>query len=784
MNELEFAEDDPTPMDIFDSIADDALAPTVYPVTALIRDLDAGLRSVLASRDLVRLVAELTESAAVAVEVRTGAQRGRLEMTVELHGTAADELTADDLRTALGAAVDLGEPRTLATSGWLPGEIGSAYELRRIGVAPMFRRSNADAERPEWMAFADPGDGPAFALVNPTFSDAERLLETMAASGSRACIRTVLAPANDLEARLVMDELAAALRPGDIAGYAGTPVRARTVVAGRQEVSAALRAHLRLRSSELRVDRVTRQEISGLWTDPVAAARGWPVAESHAIALLRVPTAGSLGALGIVTRRPVARVRPLDPMPAAPVEPIRLGWARDAYGDRVDVAVEPADLCRHLYIEGASGAGKTSMIRQLVYSLIRANHTVIYLDPHGDGAEAAAAYAHGVDGARARFIRHGDLEHPIGLNPLADPDEGNRDQSISAFLELLQDIVDPGHSGMLGERGKRSISLVAKGAHVVFGSRASLNVVVAILLDRANVRLLASAVRATDPDLATRLRAELAGLGDREYTELISWLVSRLQPFLRTGALRAILGAGIDAVDVREQARAGTSIIVDLASMNLGEEVAAILGALWILKIKAALADRARTRKLFVVVDEAWLYRFGALPDLLAEARKTGTGVIIATQSVDNLAPRLARAVEANVASHVSLRTGARGAAIASDRLGGWTPTELMRLPDLTAATSLSRDGVPTTAFTLRIDHYEELATAGLSRESISSAADAMAEQTRRLLWEPHADARALSDTEILDVVRARSEEGAPPEPGQVPRAAADWWKPAAARDN
>lgn len=101
-----------------------------------------------------------------------------------------------------------------------------------------------------------------------------------------------------------------------------------------------------------------------------------------------------------------------------------------------------------------------------------------------------------------------------------------------------------------------------------------------------------------------------------------------------------------------------------------------MLGALWLLKIRAAMGRRRTPgRPVVLLVDEAHLYTFGALPGLLAEARKFGIGVVVATQASDNLAPQLSRALEANCGSSISLRVGVNAADAASARLGGLRPS-------------------------------------------------------------------------------------------------------------
>ena len=355
-----------------------------------------------------------------------------------------------------------------------------------------------------------------------------------------------------------------------------------------------------------------------------------------------------------------------------------------------------------------------------------------------------------------RYVDHGDLQHPVGLNLLAEPDPELWEQNVDGMLESMARIIDPGTQGMFGDRAKRTFWLVARAARHVYAERLSVVVVQALLLSQGHLRALAAAIEPVAPDLAHRVRAELVDLPDREWNELVSWYQSRFHMWQRTRALRETTGTGVDAVDMVDVLDGDVDLVVDLSSTELGGSVAGFLGGLYLTKLRSAMARRAnRDIPVLVVFDEAHLFADEAPDRLLAEGRKYGLALAIATQSADNLTPRLARAIEANVGSFVSLRTGINLAGSASRRLGGWPAGELTRLPDLTAAASLSSRGIPTDPFTLNVDYYERAALSGWSHERTAQSADLVAHATVEALWRPHADVQVPSDAEIVAALRA-----------------------------
>ena len=64
--------------------------------------------------------------------------------------------------------------------------------------------------------------------------------------------------------------------------------------------------------------------------------------------------------------------------------PARIGTSLNPYREGTPVAIVPDARRKHLCVCGATGAGKSHLIRSLVAADIRAGHGVTVVDPHGD----------------------------------------------------------------------------------------------------------------------------------------------------------------------------------------------------------------------------------------------------------------------------------------------------------------------------------------------------------------------------------------------------------------
>lgn len=740
-----------------------------YRVAALLRGNEPGLRSSSDTRRVVRLARHLQAGSGIRVVLYSAASSRQVEAWLDVFGPDASSVTHGDLATACRLSLSLAEGGP-ANEPQCVG-VTHAHELTRIRTAPIFGASAEErAFAPEWMAMAKNADRCASAQPKPSMDHGEELVRALSRADQDTWVVATLTAPSTLDQDLLLDELDVAHGRPFRAERAGAIVCARTIVASTGPVSPAVLAGLVSRSPDLEASLLSPREAVSMLTEPSVALRGYAVTEDHAAALIRVPTASDGGGLGIASRLPDPKPRPLDPPLPEATTPVRLGTAVDYADDPLDVVLDSQDLRRHMFVEGKTGTGKSAVLKSIAISWLETGLPLVVLDPHGDVASAVAARAADRRGRVTHYIRHGDVEHPIGLNLLAEPDEELWEQNVDSLLTSMARILDPTMQGMFGDRAKRTFWLVARAARHVYGARLTIHVIQTLLLSQSHLRSLAEAIDRVAADLARRIRAELVDLPDKEWSELVSWYQSRFQMWQRTRALRETTGTGLDAIDMTAVLDGNANLVVDLASMQLGDSVAGIIGGLYLTKIRAAMGRRAdRDVPVLVAFDEAHLFADEAPDRLLAEGRKYGLALVIASQSADNLTPRLARAVEANVGSFVSLRTGINLAGSASNRLGGWPTNELTRLPDLTAAASLCSQGVPTDPFTLTVDYYARAEASDWTPRRTADAADRLAHETVKALWQPHAKAAVPTDTEVLAAlrkpIRAMARRGSPESP-------------------
>lgn len=730
---------------------------TTVVVSALIRDTDPDARAAAAERRLLRTIAEWTPGAGIDILMRSSARGARVTVTIAPLGPVAPSWTKDvSLALAEIAAVTrrqagrrrLAEPARLAElvrdparATRLADETASPRDTIRLGASDVV-----------WPL--------------PVRSVPTDLLDALRATPG-GFVRMLLAAPDPLEREMLQQEMLATwdrqTHP-DFDTYLGSPVLMRTFVGSTTSAAgdAGLRSIVRGWGTGLVLRQATPAERVAFPEIDAEATRGFVRPQWWALALLRLPAAGTQPVLGIPSRDKPPFERPIEARLPQRASSLSLGTALTVFGSRVPVTIDAVDLCRHLAIEGQSGSGKTTLLARLVAELTRLGFGCTLLDHHGSGVDLALRALSPAAAERAIVVRHGDADAPGVLNLFSERDPAVLEQLTTEFIELIQSIYDPQGSGIVGPRWRRWFALLREGVAAFWGDEATLLHLIAVAVDPARVKRLAARLAASSPDLAKRLNREIASLTGDEATTLPAWALSKFQPLVSQQAMRKIVGRAHDTVDVAAAIDEGRTLLVDLAGTRLGAPSARILGSLWLLKHWVAMGRRADpARPHVIVVDEAHLYTFGALPAMLAEARKYGIGIVIASQTMDALAPALRIGIEANVGSHVSFRLGLDNAPRASARLAGWPVTDLTRLPDLRAATTLTRGSVRTEPFLLTVSRP---ATDTAEARAQATAIDARCARTRH-------DAEARQAVVTDSMVDSALGIAAPTEHGPAPKA-------------
>ena len=417
----------------------------VLAVTALVRGRERLARASDAERRLVRTVAEWEPGAGLDLTMRCARDGRRVHVEALALGQAPAGWHAD-IAHAFAPVAQVSLRRR--SSRAIPPPIRLAELVRdplranrRLEEWPSPQGATGAADVSWPMPVRELADDPAVALRGIP----------------GGFIRTLVAAATPLEISMLHEEMRETwdwMTHPHRDPYFGTPVRLRTFVGVRGEAPrfASLRASVRGWGTGLVLRDADAAERSRFDTLRPDALAGHVRPEGWALAALRLPAAGEQPTPGIVSVVPPVAERPIDTVSAASVDALVLGTAVTATGRRVPVRIDAADLCRHAFVEGRSGAGKTSFLTRVIAELAERGIGSTLLEHHGTGVDAALRALPADAAERALVVRHGDPFAHGTLNLFSDRDPGAREQTIAELriVNVLHSLV-----GVDRQRGGR-----------------------------------------------------------------------------------------------------------------------------------------------------------------------------------------------------------------------------------------------------------------------------------------------------------------------------------------
>src|SRR5439155_8140972 len=133
--------------------------------------------------------------------------------------------------------------------------------------------------------------------------------------------------------------------------------------------------------------------------------------------------------------------------------------------------------------------------------------------------------------------------------------------------------------------------------------------------------------------------------------------------FLAHPILNRILTEPYSSFDLRSMMDEGKILIVNLAKGRLGNDAAALMGALLVSHVGLAGLSRATEpeasrRPFFLYLDEFHTFTTESLATMLSELRKYGVGMVLAHQYLTQIDPAILDAILGNVGTLVVFRLG------------------------------------------------------------------------------------------------------------------------------
>lgn len=374
-------------------------------------------------------------------------------------------------------------------------------------------------------------------------------------------------------------------------------------------------------------------------------------------------------------------------------------------GSQIQFGIKRGDRGRHMYIIGQTGTGKSGLLTLLTLSDIFHHQGFAVVDPHGDYATDIMKYIPENRVQDVVYFNPADTDFPIGFNPLEVYDQNMKGHTSSELVGVLKRMFE--HS---------------------WGPRLEyiLRYTILALLDTPGTTMLDITRMLTDvkfrkqiidniQDVVVRQfwTIEFASWNDKFATEAVAPILNKVGAFTANPMVRNIVGQKKSSFNVRRIMDEGKILIVNLSRGLMGEDNAAIMGALMVTKIQLAAMSRADIprvedrRPFYLYVDEFQNFATDSFAVILSEARKYGLNLTVANQYISQMPPEVKDAVFGNVGSMVVFRVGAEdGGALVKYFEPFFEAQDILQQNNFHFISTMAIDGEKTQAFsgkTLRL---------------------------------------------------------------------------------
>lgn len=346
-----------------------------------------------------------------------------------------------------------------------------------------------------------------------------------------------------------------------------------------------------------------------------------------------------------------SRSKKLEPpmnIPKSIHEGVTVFGETDYRGTKIEFGLKRKDRRRHFYLLGKTGAGKSTLFKNMFISDILAGDGACFIDPHGDAVEELLDYIPPDRMDDVVYFNPTDMENPVGFNLLELKDKSQRDLIADGVVEVFKKEFGDSWGPRLQYILTNAIStcLEAQGT--------TLLAVLRLLVDHNYRKFILKQV--DDPVLYKFWTDEYAQMvqNQRLLTESLSSIQNKVGRFIASAVIRNIVGQVKSTIDLRDIMDNKKILLVNLAQGKLGEETASLLGGMIITRLQATAMERVdipedERTDFFLYVDEFQNFATESFAKILSEARKYRLNLVMTNQYIDQLPLTVQQAIFGNV---------------------------------------------------------------------------------------------------------------------------------------
>lgn len=362
--------------------------------------------------------------------------------------------------------------------------------------------------------------------------------------------------------------------------------------------------------------------------------------------------------------------------------------------------INKEDRRKHMYIIGKTGTGKSTLLTNMAINDIRNGEGVAIIDPHGDSAEMILDY---IPKRRINDVVYLDPtlsnERAFALNLFDNTGAAHTDVVASGIVSVLYKLYYNSWGPRLEYILRNTI------LSLLYYKQANFTDVPRLLTDARFRKEVVTAIAPIDPILTNFWNNEFDQMNDKMRVESISPILNKVGQFLSAQRIRHIVGTQQSSFSFSEIMDNKKILIINLSQGKLGEDTAALLGAMFITKMQLTAMERVNLPEdqrtdFYLYVDEFQNFATRSFIKILSEARKYRLNLILANQYIGQVEEDIQKAIFGNVGTLVTFLLGATDALIFQKEFGStFTSDDLVALKNYEIITKMSINNLTSEPF-------------------------------------------------------------------------------------
>lgn len=320
----------------------------------------------------------------------------------------------------------------------------------------------------------------------------------------------------------------------------------------------------------------------------------------------------------------------------------------------VKFGIKLPDRLRHMYILGKSGSGKSTVLENMAVDDFKKGRGLAFIDPHGDSSENLLNYIPSSRINDTIYFNPDDREHPVKINILEISDPSQIELAVSGIMSIFHKI----YGKFWGPRMQYIMRNALLSLVQIPGSTLP-----DLLRIFADYKFRSSLYPKLPKALVSFWKNEYDNLDDKTQLEYTYPIINKVGQFVNSPLISGIISSPKSSINLADVMNNGKIFIANLSKGKLGEDNAALLGAMLITKIELAAMSRVnipteKRREFFLYVDEFQNFATDTFINILSEARKFKLGLVLANQYIAQISEEIQKGIFGNAGTIVSFVTG------------------------------------------------------------------------------------------------------------------------------